>query len=965
MLTPRAELPVPAPGMVTPKVDQAPPASTIRGLGESRISTTGLELPPPKLGELPGGSLGGTAIRTSLEFDKAKLPGAGPVVSQKPSASELDAAPITGLKLDLSDQPQEETPAPVLNLPPSAPTPEDSSLADSILVPPSGDRPAAPQRLATQSFSNGPVPQLAPISEMPRERKVADGVARLKKPIGAGLPKLPSKKMLMAGGVAAVVVVIGTSVALVAFRGAAPTLDVKLTSKERAEIADDNYTSYVKLGNRLLNEAQANPKNIGRATAAAEVLAIGVAAHRADAQIMADVSRVLGNIPKTDPPDPGLVRGMAAIALAQGKASDAENQLLPQASHADPATLLLYGWSQLKNHHYKGAETSFKKVIEADPKLASADYGIALCRDASGDAVSRDSWLSRTLESSKSHFAAGLALAHEKGEDAISALIQASGTRASGAELADAWAVVGARQLESGRLEEAEASLRRALDSDRNSTPALIALARVYYELGRYSEASEKLDAVRRNDPNNLEALIGFGRTQLALGQPFLVQEAVQTAVRLAPKDARVKWLQGRAEESMEKEGAQDRAAALYKQAIDLDPKLVEAYDALAQLALKNSHPDQAEALAAEASKAAPDTVEAQTLKGTVLLATSHPDKAQEEFQAALARVPHYLPAQLQLAAALEAQKKPDAALAELEKIRVKAPRYPGLSQRLGSLYQALGRVDDAAKAYEAALKVSGATIQLKFSAATFFYSIKKCERASELAEQITNEDPRNSDAFELLARISECSGKLEQALLNIKHAIDVSDKPQYHLTFAKMLEKLDKGQDALSEYEMAANRGHLPDAYIGRARLNLHHGQNREALRDLDLALRLDKGRADAIALEGRAYMNLLQYHDAESKLQQATNMMPKDPENHYWLAEACAGAKDYTCAGSHYREATRLGLQGDDQADALYKQAMFEKAHGSQQSARDALTKCLEVGSDSQKESCERELHSLGGFK
>src|SRR5262249_37506079 len=150
----------------------------------------------------------------------------------------------------------------------------------------------------------------------------------------------------------------------------------------------------------------------------------------------------------------------------------------------------------------------------------------------------------------------------------------------------------------------------------------------------------------------------------------------------------RIRLLQGKAEETLDKEGAEARASALYRQAIDMDPRLTEAYEALAKQALKLNRPDQAQQLATEAAKASGDTPEVLNLQGLVYLATDDPAKAQAEFQKALDKSPGYLTGRLNLAQALEAQKKPDAALAELEKIRAKVPAHPGLPQRLGSLYQ-------------------------------------------------------------------------------------------------------------------------------------------------------------------------------------------------------------------------------------------------------------------------------------
>src|SRR5262249_11307183 len=138
---------------------------------------------------------------------------------------------------------------------------------------------------------------------------------------------------------------------------------------------------------------------------------------------------------------------------------------------------------------------------------------------------------------------------------------------------------------------------------------------------------------------------------------------------------------------------------------------------------------------------------------------------------------------------------------------------------------------------------------------------VQNCERARQLAEQITNEDAKNSDAYELLAKIWECAGRRDQAMLAIAHAIELSNRPQYHLTRAKLQDKANQGSDALVEYQIAAERGHIPDAYVGRAKLLLERGANREAIRDLELARKSDKTRCDALALMGKGHLGLQEY--------------------------------------------------------------------------------------------------------
>jgi len=829
------------------------------------------------------------------------------------------------------------------------------------------------QPLGAPAYEAPPQPQEQAPTPARGSGKSAARVQPRPRPPEPVVARVPGRRRLViALGALGALVLAGGAVGVFTLGvGAGGRIDAAALARLRAEIADDNYASYLRVGQRLKSAAQGNPKAVVERSMAAEALALAVIAHRGAAQHLTTASQLLAEIDRSNDSNSELIKARAAVAIASGKPQEAEARLTQllgagQKSAADALGTLLLGWAQLRGNRSQPAETSFQAAFKLDPKLAGAAYGMALCRQRANDPEGVRAWLQKALQAAPGHFAAGLwALTPGGSEDAIQGLIQAHGGKASPPELADAWGQIGQLQLLQERFDDAEASFKRALGADASSRAAEIGLGVTYYRLGRYPESRERLDSAHKADPNDVDAALALAKTELALGHPFATQELLEAAGKIAPQDARIKLVQGSLEESLDRPGAQERAAVLYKKAIDLDPKLVEAYEALAQQALRVGRSDQAQALASDATQAAGDTAPVHNLQGTVLLALAQPQKAMNEFRAALDKAPNSLSARFNLAAALEAQNKSEAALAELEKIRAKVPSYPGLSQKLGTLYQALGRTEDARKAYEDALKMPNATIPLKFAAASFFYTCKQCERAREVADQINNEDPRNGDAIELLAKIWECQGRMNEALQNIKHAIDVSDKPQYHLTRAKMLERLDKGQDALAEYEIAASRGHLPDAYVGRARLNLNFGANKEALHDLDLALKLDKTRADAYALQGRALLNLQQFKGAESKLQAATKIEPKDASAHYWLAEACAGANDFTCAGTHYREATRLGLSGEAQGDAYYKLGMYERSHGSQSGARAAFTKCIEVGTALQKTNCGRELQSLGGYK
>ena len=812
----------------------------------------------------------------------------------------------------------------------------------------------------------------APELEAPRARPAAKPAVARKaaQPVSAASPEKRKKMMLLGGVFAGGLLIAAAAILVLKSMGVGgEKIDAVALAKLRQEIAVDNYDVLVRVGTKIKSSAEAQPKNIEQHAMAAQVLSLAVIAHRGETRHATAAAQLIASIEKNDG-NPELTKARAAVAIAQGHPQDAEAMLTQLTGEAgkggsDAFAQLLLGWAQLKGNRAKSAEATFQKALQLDGKLAGAAWGVALCRDKAGDKGGMQTWAQKTVERSPSHFAALLVQSRDKPEDSIAGLLQLHGAKGSPAEQADAWALVGGKQLAELRLDEAAESYKKALEKDPANFTALTGMGDTLYQLGRFVESKDKLDAAQKAAPGNLDVIVSLARTQLALGQPLLAQDLLQAAAKSAPKDARIRLLQGRTEETLDKEGAAERAQALYKQAIDLDPKLIEAYAALAQQALKVSRPDEAQRLAAEAMKNAGDTADTRTLVGNVLLAQDDPSKAQIEFQKALEKTPNHLGARMGLAAALEAQKKPDAALAELEKIRAKVPAYPGLSQRLGSLYQALGRVDDAAKAYEAALALPGAGIPLKFSAANFFYGVQKCERARELTEQITNEDSKNSDAYELLARIHECGGKRDQAMLSIHHAIELSDKPMYHLTKARLHEKANQGNEALVEYQIAADRGHIGDAYIGRATLLLDHGANREAIHDCELALKLDKNRCDAHKLKGKGNLGLQNYKVAEGELREATHCLPKDAEAQYLLAEACSGARDFACACEAYWRGPQLGLTGDPLGDSYFKAGMCERQRGNQSRAGEAFKKCMEVGTDQQKRDCGKELNNLGGFR
>src|SRR5580698_5401831 len=199
------------------------------------------------------------------------------------------------------------------------------------------------------------------------------------------------------------------------------------------------------------------------------------------------------------------------------------------------------------------------------------------------------------------------------------------------------------------------------------------------------------------------------------------------------PDDAAIHFQLGYTYTGMQKPA---EAAEEYQKAIDLNPKMVEAYLNLG-LTLAESNaaaaiapltkavelkPDQPEAnlalgVACErthnlacaekaytaAAKLADDNFDAHASLARVLLAEKKPAEAEPEFRAALAIQPDSAAAQLGLVQSLSAQNKPEAAGEEMKKYAAAHPNDPLAASAQAQILADAGKNDEALAALDVA----------------------------------------------------------------------------------------------------------------------------------------------------------------------------------------------------------------------------------------------------------------------
>lgn len=153
---------------------------------------------------------------------------------------------------------------------------------------------------------------------------------------------------------------------------------------------------------------------------------------------------------------------------------------------------------------------------------------------------------------------------------------------------------------ELGRLDEAEACYLRALDIKSDYGVALSNLGDILNELGRFDEAEVRLRQALEIKPDDVAALNNLGKT-------------------------------------LKEQGLFDEAETVYRRALKFDPDYAEAHSNLGVILRNLGRLDEAEKCYRRTLEMRPDSVEAHRSLGNILLERGLGDEAEESYKRMLA----------------------------------------------------------------------------------------------------------------------------------------------------------------------------------------------------------------------------------------------------------------------------------------------------------------------------------------
>jgi len=412
---------------------------------------------------------------------------------------------------------------------------------------------------------------------------------------------------------------------------------------------------------------------------------------------------------------------------------------------------------------------------------------------------------------------------------------------------------------EAGRLDDAFAAYKAALQLDGRHVATLHHLGILGYQIGNYELALEFLGAAIRTDPGLAAAYGNLGdvfaaigeyasaiesyEQALALGSPassalcgrgkVLLQlkhheEALATfnrAIDCAARDASA-W-QGRAS-ALQALGRLHDARAAYKRAIALDPNDAAALYGQGQVfGLLGRHCD---ALASyqQAIRREPSHQDACLSLVDTLVRLGRLDEALASCDALLALLPEVAQAHQRRAAVLRLLGRNDEAVASYQQAVIGKPGDAALRLELGHALYALGRCHGALQCFDAALALCPDDPEVHHSRGIALQALKRFDEALASLDLALQLDPTHVNAMLNRGNTLQSLGHIDEALACYDEVLaHRGDDASIWNNRGNALEAAQRSEEAMDCYARAiALAPGFEVAHWNRALLALQQGQ-------------------------------------------------------------------------------------------------------------------------------------------
>ncbi len=334
-----------------------------------------------------------------------------------------------------------------------------------------------------------------------------------------------------------------------------------------------------------------------------------------------------------------------------------------------------------------------------------------------------------------------------------------------------------------------------------------------------------------------------------------------------------------------------DKAGALFRKAVDLDPGMARAYAGLCEVDLnryeRTKEVDQvasAETLCRKALKLEPERAETEIALGRLYLASGRHEQAEAVFS----------------------------------RLADSRPLDPGVRMGLAEAQERQGRLDDAERSFRSAVSVDPAYWRAHGGLGNFLLAAGRIPEAIVEYRKAADLAPRNASAINNLGAALLMDGQFDEAIRTFERSLAIEPTRSAYSNLGTLYYYQGRFPDAARQYERAEALASNDHSVVSALADALWHvsGRHPEAVELYKRASTLAEGNLKVDPTDASAWAMLAFYRgrcgdtkDARTALARAETIGDKDMNAQVYIALAHADQGDQAAAAEAIALAERLG--------------------------------------------------------
>jgi tetratricopeptide (TPR) repeat protein len=381
-------------------------------------------------------------------------------------------------------------------------------------------------------------------------------------------------------------------------------------------------------------------------------------------------------------------------------------------------------------------------------------------------------------------------------EKEIGALLEAAHLAPSDAEVDSA--------LASAYLKEND--YRHALEALQRIPPAhrpdkaLPLLAASYLGLGSINEARALVPSVMSRSAKDHALLVNFAQVLLDFDLVPDALAALQISEKQPPLTSELFFTLGRARE---RKGELDLAQKNYQRAIELDPKSIEALQALAHLLADQGKWEKSMELLARARAIAPDSADVLRKSAAASLHAGHPADAVDAAQQLIKLRPEEAEAVYLLGVAQLQNNEPEQSRSTLEKYVKLRPADPLALLALGMVQVSLRDFPAAQASFQQCIQLDPKQVEAYYELGSVAKDLGDGAAAIPNLEKALSLNPEHARAHALLGQLYLSQRDYPKAQEHLTRAAELApNAPDTHYQLGLLFSRLNQQEKAQREMD-------------------------------------------------------------------------------------------------------------------------------------------------------------------